>query len=228
MGQSSENPAVRPVRQARSLKTLHALLDALDHLLRERPFESITVLELAQAAKVSTGAFYARFASKEDLLPELYAHYQRSLKELTARKLDPSNWAPLSMNDRLEKVSHFICDSIENRDWLLRAVAIHSRRRYPVATSADSRSTAQMGWLQRLADCVTVAPAPRDNLPREQLEFALYTAITLAREAILFPHLPMATALGLNARSIRLHLPTLLQRQLGLSPAGIDPERENQ
>jgi AcrR family transcriptional regulator len=193
------------------------MLHALDRLLRDRPFESITVLELAQAAKVSTGAFYARFASKEDLLPELYARFQDSLEELSERELDPSSWASLSLRDRLERVAQYLCDTYTSRSWLLRAVAIHSRRRYSPDVSVDASSTAQVKWLRRIADCVSAPPFPGEDIARDQLEFALYTAITLTREAILFPHLPMATSLELNAESIRRRLPDLMQRQLGLS-----------
>jgi AcrR family transcriptional regulator len=191
-----------------------ALLDALDRLLRDRPFESITVLELAQAAGVSTGAFYARFASKEDLLPQLYKHFQDSLEETSNRELDPSGWGPLSAQERLDRVAQFLCDSYENRSWLLRAVAIHSRRRYSAVAQTDATPTAQVRWLRKLADCLVAAPSPWADVSRDQLEFALYTAITLAREAILFPHLPMATALGLNATSMRQRLPSILQQQL--------------
>jgi len=214
------HPPVRPARQERSRKTLNAMLDGLDRLLQNRPFESITVLQLSQAAGVSTGAFYARFASKEDLLPELYARFQDSLEETTERELDPATWATLSIDERLERISHFLCDTYENRSWLLRAVAIHSRRRHATDAGAGGASTAQAKWLRKLADCISVAPFP-DDIPRDRIEFALYTAITVTREAVLFPHLPMATALGINAESIRRRLPDLIRRQIGLS-AGIE------
>lgn len=219
------NSPVRPIRQARSRKTLNALLDGLDRLLRDRPFESITVLELAAAAHVSTGAFYARFSSKEDLLPELYARFQRSLEKVAAQEFDPASWAPLSAYARLDRAAQFLCDLYEGRPWLLRAVAIHSRLRHPAEAVADSRSTAQVGLLERLADCVGTPSIP-GGVARAELEFALYTAMTLARETILFPHLPMATALGLNAASIRRRLPVVLQRQLGLPPAETPPQVE--
>ena len=215
MTPSENQRPVRPVHQERSRKTLKALLDALDRLLRDRPFESITVLELSQAAGVSTGAFYARFASKEDLLPELYARFQDSLEETTDRELDPSNWAALSIDERLERISQFLCDTYENRSWLLRAIAIHSRRRQTTGADGDGATTAQEKWLQKLADCVSIAPFPND-IPRDRIEFALYTAITVTREAILFPHLPMATALGLSSETMRHRLPELIRRQLGL------------
>lgn len=214
MRQSAQHPRVRPALQARSRKTLNALLDALDRLLRDRSFESITVLDLAREAGVSTGAFYARFSSKDDLLPELYSRFQDSLKEITDRELDPASWAPLSPRERADRLAQFLCDTYQRRSWLLRAVVIHSRRHTP--TMADGpKHTPQAELLRKLADCVGSAPAPRTDLSRDELEFAVYVAITLVREAVLFPQLPMAASLGLNAESIRERLPGLLQNQLG-------------
>ncbi len=210
---ASQRP-VRPALQARSRKTLNAMLDAVDLLLRDRSFEAITLLDIARTARVSTGAFYARFKSKDDLLPELYARYQRSLDDLLERDFDPSTWSALDIDARLERVAAFLCDMFESRSWLLRAMVIHSRRRYPQAIAGEADSSSQVRLMRRLADCLDVAP---ESLPRDRVEFALYTAITLAREAILFPHLPMATALGLNAGTIRQRLPMLLRAQLGLA-----------
>lgn len=219
MTQSTPRPSVRPALQERSRKTLNALLDGLDRLLRDRSFESITVLDLVREANVSTGAFYARFASKDDLLPELYSRFQDSLKEITERELDPAVWAPLSPHERIDRLAQFLCDTYQGRSWLLRAVAIHSRRRYSPTATLEPWPSAQVELLRRIADCVAVAPAPRGGLARDELEFAVYVAITLTREAVLFPHLPMAASLGLNAETIRERLPILLQKQLGLSRA---------
>jgi AcrR family transcriptional regulator len=219
MERSTRQPPVRPPLQERSRRTLNALLDGLDRLLRDRPFESITVLDLAREAKVSTGAFYARFASKDDLLPELYSRFQDSLRETTDHDLDPASWAALSPLERLERLAGFLCDTYQRRSWLLRAVTIHSRRRYSPTSRGEPTPPAQVEWLRRIGDCLEVDPALRDDLTRDEIEFAVYVAVTLTREAVLFPHLPMARSLGLNAETIRERLPGLLQKQLGLSPA---------
>lgn len=218
MKASTQSPRVRPVLQARSRKTLNALLDALDRLLRDRSFESITVLDLAREAGVSTGAFYARFSSKDDLLPELYSRFQDSLKEITDRELDPASWAPLSPPERTDRLARFLCDTYQRRSWLLRAVVIHSRRHTPPMPEGPEQ-TPQAELLRRIADCVGAAPAPRTGLTRDELEFVVYAAMTLAREAVLFPQLPMAASLGVNAESIRKRLPVLLRKQLGWETA---------
>ncbi|MHC4991410.1 MAG: TetR family transcriptional regulator, partial [Planctomycetota bacterium] len=55
----------RPPSQARSRRTR----------------EQITIADIVAHASCSTGAFYGRFAGKEDLLPALYERYDDGLEE---------------------------------------------------------------------------------------------------------------------------------------------------
>lgn len=64
----------RPVTQARAERSTRAIVAALLDLLRERDYDDIPVAELAQKAGLSVGGFYARFASKDALLPVVAEH----------------------------------------------------------------------------------------------------------------------------------------------------------
>jgi len=46
----------------------------------------------------------------------------------------------------------------------------------------------------------------KEKSANKDLEFAVYSALTIARENILFPGLPMAQALGLDPRRLRERL----------------------
>ena len=59
---------VTPPRQARSRRTLQAIVDASLGLLEERGIEGTTVHEIVERAGTSVGSFYARFGGKDDLL----------------------------------------------------------------------------------------------------------------------------------------------------------------
>lgn len=200
---------MRPVQQARSRRTLDGLLEALDGLLRDRSFDTIAVAELSRAAGVSTGAFYARFRSKDDLLPSLYDRYLRWLDALCDSELEPSSWIRLGPEARVERTVDFICASYETRPWLLRAMVIHSRKRPPEAATPDV-TPPQARLLRRLVDLLAPGTAGSRSAPRKDLEFAVYSAMTLAREVILFPHLPMARSLELTADTLRPRLRRLL------------------
>lgn len=62
-------PRARDVpQQERSRRTTSRIVNATVRLLATRPFEEISVTDIARAARVSVGGFYARFPSKEALL----------------------------------------------------------------------------------------------------------------------------------------------------------------
>lgn len=59
---------MQPARQTRSRRTETALARAAGDLLDQRPFEAITVADIAQRAGVSVGTVYRRFRNKRALL----------------------------------------------------------------------------------------------------------------------------------------------------------------
>src|SRR5579871_3811602 len=99
---------LRPAKQARSSRTLERILRATRDLLHEKEFEEITVAEIVQRAQSSCGAFYARFPSKEALLPALYDAYTRSLPTETTVWSDPATWGERSLTVRVAKMVRFV------------------------------------------------------------------------------------------------------------------------
>ena len=65
----------REIKQERSRKTYEALVETGFRMLDEQEFDSITIAELAQQAGYSVGAFYARFASKDEFFDAMMAHH---------------------------------------------------------------------------------------------------------------------------------------------------------
>ena len=80
-------------QQARSRRTELAIVDALSELLRHKPFADITVAEIATAAGVSVGGFYARFASKEALLELVELTILDEFTAQASEQLDPARFA---------------------------------------------------------------------------------------------------------------------------------------
>ncbi|AAK78700.1 AcrR family transcriptional regulator [Clostridium acetobutylicum] len=68
------------------------LVQALLDLMREKPYSSISVKEIADRAQLSRRTFYRNFKIKEDLLSEyfnyLFEDYTESLKELTVLSIN--------------------------------------------------------------------------------------------------------------------------------------------
>jgi len=63
-------------KQERSKETRRKLVASCLELVDRRPFDQVTVADIAKEADVSVGNFYRRFSSKERILPDLYAAYE--------------------------------------------------------------------------------------------------------------------------------------------------------
>jgi AcrR family transcriptional regulator len=66
---------VRPVKQLRARRSRDRLLDAGQRLVAERPFDALSVADIARAAECSVGSFYLRFRDKDAFLRALIAQY---------------------------------------------------------------------------------------------------------------------------------------------------------
>lgn len=49
-------------------EVIHCIIDSLIDLLKEKPFEDISIVEIIRHAGVSRNSFYRNFSSKEDIL----------------------------------------------------------------------------------------------------------------------------------------------------------------
>ena len=66
----------KSAKQARSRKTRETLLLALETLLKQKDFDQISVVEIAESAGVSAGLLYAHFTNKADFLEALLETYK--------------------------------------------------------------------------------------------------------------------------------------------------------
>jgi AcrR family transcriptional regulator len=66
---------VRPVKQLRGRRSRDRLLNAGQRLVAARPFDALSVADIARAAGCSVGAFYLRFRDKDAFFGALVAQY---------------------------------------------------------------------------------------------------------------------------------------------------------
>src|SRR5882757_4356318 len=124
------NPHLKAApQQGRSQETLARVLRATEHLLGRMHFEDITISQILELADVSVGSFYARFHSKEDLLPHLYAAYSENLKVRTAAAAAPEHWASKKLAERIRTLLQLAVSAYREQRGLLRAVALLARSR---------------------------------------------------------------------------------------------------
>ena len=90
--------------QDRSRRTLEKIGRAVEELLATRSFDDISVGDIVRRARCSVGSFYARFASKDDLLPYLYERYDADLRPRILARAAPAQWEHLSFRETVALV----------------------------------------------------------------------------------------------------------------------------
>src|SRR6202011_5720487 len=68
-------------------------------VIAERGFDAATVVEICERAKLSVGAFYRRFESKDGLLEVLHERYYERMADAAKRTLDPERWRDASIGE---------------------------------------------------------------------------------------------------------------------------------
>ena len=79
--------AISKPRQNRSEETLRRILSACDRLIAKRPFEQISMQDIASEAGVSVGNLYNRFSDKDGLVNHVIADHQARFRETMIESL---------------------------------------------------------------------------------------------------------------------------------------------
>ncbi len=93
-----------PPQQARSKRTLQAILDAALGLLAEEGVQGATVQGIVARAGVSVGSFYARFSGKDDLLRYLELRLWEDARARWDRALEARSWDGLALEALVEGI----------------------------------------------------------------------------------------------------------------------------
>ncbi len=114
---------VKPPRQVRSQETLDRILEAAEELLLEKPFEAISVTELAKRARSSVGAFYTRFPDKESLLRCVLERFYAQAVTTSQVALAPERWEDATASEFIEASARFVIRVFRERRHLVAALS---------------------------------------------------------------------------------------------------------
>ena len=120
----------KPAVQQRSRKTRAALLEAMERLLRRKPFADVTVAELAAEAGVSPASIYQRFSNRDALvaiLIELYMECAEGWAMSPAGRLSLEGVTDL--RGALQRVAAQSWDMVETLGHVIRPAYLQSRLR---------------------------------------------------------------------------------------------------
>lgn len=87
-----ESGAIREPRQARSRESMDRIMESLEALLLEKPFDKITMVELAQHSGTGTSSIYARFKDKSALILGVHMRLREAALSCLSQLTDPARW----------------------------------------------------------------------------------------------------------------------------------------
>lgn len=191
--------------QDRSRQTLERIVRAVETLLETRPFDAIGVDDIARRARCSTGSFYARFPSKESLLPYVYARYDAELKPRMAAAVSGIDWSTMTLRELCDRAAAEMCNRYTERRYLLRAMSLYARAKAD-AIDADTKARRvelhemPARLLARYATEITHAD------PLAAARTGLFIIAAAARDKILFAEAPHASSTPISDTQLKQEL----------------------
>jgi len=142
----------KPAEQQRSKEKRDLLLNALEGLLKVKPFQQVSVGEVASAAGVSVATVYQRFNNKHataSILLELY--YQRVSQWWSKHNKRP---APTKLREALTLLAEMSWDQMKELHYIMKPAYLFSRERPDLVGEEwkELESIAQNGFLKLLND----------------------------------------------------------------------------
>ena len=199
--------------QRRSRETADRFATAAEELLRTRPFEEISIQDIVRRAGRPIGSFYARFASKEALLPFLYQRYHDGLEPLFAARLARIDWGSLDLSTAVAALVDILIGQYTERRWLIRALALFTRTR-PEALPEDLVQRRR----QVFDHAVRVLIRHRSRIAHDDAEaairFGVYLVCAIAREKLLFGEAPHSRVTPMSRKILREQLVRALHSYL--------------
>lgn len=212
-------PATRWRREApvqrRAHETQERFAAAAEALLQESPFEAISVQAIARRAGRPVGSFYARFASKEALLPFLYERYHEGLESLIEARVGARNWSRLGFTATIEGVVDVLLGLYDERRWLIRALALFTRQS-PEALPGDLVERRRRVYDRMVAVLIRHRDHIRHPDPEAAIRFGVFMVSAVAREKLLFGDAPHSRVTPLTRRALRAELVRALRGYLSL------------
>jgi len=215
--------SLRPPRQERSRRTLERILDALEALMETAAFEDVTVQQVVTRARVSVGSFYARFPTKEALLPALYDRWDREVRRRSVTERDHDLARRLGLERLTRRFVSRLVRRQRQRRWFMRSVALHARRHPEMITPAARRRRTELH-----REWCSVFLVHRERIrhpePEQAVAMAMFVVVTAAREKVVFSDAPHAASFRLSDRKLVDELVRVFLAYLGVAA----PRREVQ
>jgi AcrR family transcriptional regulator len=147
------------------------------------------VHDIVRRARRPIGSFYARFASKDALLPFLYQRYHDGLEPLFAARLGRIDWQALGFEEAVEELVDLLLGLYAERRWLIRALALFTRMR-PESLPHDLVQRRRKVFDLAVEILMRYRTRIAHADPEGAIRFGVFLVSSVAREKLLFGDAP--------------------------------------
>jgi AcrR family transcriptional regulator len=190
---SRDRPGVVTPKQSRGHQARARLVEACLRLVEDRPFERISIAEIAAEAGMSVGNFYRRFRSKEAILPDLFAIYEARFAEFAERVQQAPDSADPDLRIQVTAVVQSTVGLFRANRGLIQSLHLFSRL-HPELVPQDNVSR-RAHLYERLGQAFE-GEGPGD--PVLQGRVAAMCLVSALREQVVYPEQAPAAAVGLD------------------------------
>ena len=168
-------------------------------LIKEVPFDQLTIAQIMEEAGMAVGTFYRRFKTKESVLPFVFKAYDE-LFERWASSFEDEN--PRTPGEAIELIVRKTAQLFLKNAGLIRTVHLYNRLHPRMSNAPPNR-----GELSRLMGAVLAKDfhhPSRDDLLRGRM--AVLTMVSAMTEQILYCDLPPTTTTNLRNKDVHVFL----------------------
>ncbi len=171
--------------QARSLRTQERLLEALESLLEERDIRDISVDDIVERAHVSVGAFYKRFASRQDLLLLLLTRVQEGSQQFLQQMLHEPGWRGRGLAERIDALIDTIAEAHVRRRRVIAAL-VAGKLTSSFEMSSQDIAVARANMASMCKWLLACREEIRHDRPELAVRVGLYLCLQALQAALLF------------------------------------------
>lgn len=218
------SPVATPApRQARSARSLGRILDAAAALLEERPFDAVSVAQIAARARTSVGNVYARFADKQAILDELHRRHEAERAGALAARLERAGREATDLRARVTAIVEIFVDYYAARPGVIRSFVLRYRNRPDDVTPA---MRARLDGLYGQAERLLLERRFEIGHPRPAIAVraGVFFVAAACRDRFLFAGDPHASHLALATAAVSRELVVALLSYLS-APEVADADR---
>jgi AcrR family transcriptional regulator len=173
---------VKQPQQRRSRATMERIVNAVEDLLADRPFEQITVAEISAHAGCAPTAIYSKFSDKTAMLLEVYDRFKARVAAHIAAATETMHGRGASPREVLQTAAAGVIDLYSNNRRLLRSVLLADNAVMYQGAAELTRSLSLA-----LADVLIAdIPETKREIAEQELDFALRSVVALLQQDLLY------------------------------------------